>query len=182
MINNIIYTSLMLLFSLLFIVHLEVILNLWMKNYLCTVFWRFVSKEEAMKPNLICYQNFKRVIWGPVWPGLLSILWWYRVYEYRITKENYGELEPLQITSLNSILGDPGAANWDRTFRSLTATGKVYDKNRRVSQHVILPSHFQSKGLFTWRWGTPGRWGNPLRWGNPPIHKISHFNVIMFTC
>ena len=61
MINNIIYTSLM-LFSLLFIVHLEAILNLWMKNYLCTVFWRFVSKEEAMEPNLICYQNFKRVI------------------------------------------------------------------------------------------------------------------------
>ena len=22
------------------------------------------------------------------------------------------------------------------------------------------------KGLFTWRWGTPGRWGNPPRWGN----------------
>ena len=38
------------------------------------------------------------------------------------------------------------------------------------------------KGLFTWRWGTPGRWGNPLRWGNPPLHIISHFNVITFTC
>ena len=59
-----IYMSLMLIFSLSFIVHLEVILNLWMKNYLCTVFWRFVSKEEAMEANLICYQNFKRVIWG----------------------------------------------------------------------------------------------------------------------
>ena len=59
-----IYMSLMLIFSLSFIVHLEAILNLWMKNYLCTVFWRFVSKEEAMGPNLICYQNFKRVIWG----------------------------------------------------------------------------------------------------------------------
>ena len=37
------------------------------------------------------------------------------------------------------------------------------------------------KGLFTWRWGTPGRCGNPLRWGNPPVHTISHFNVITFT-
>ena len=64
MTDNIIYTSLMLLFSLLFIVHLEAFLNLWMRNYLCTVFWRFVSKEEAMEPNLFCYQNFKRVIWG----------------------------------------------------------------------------------------------------------------------
>ncbi|CAH3196467.1 unnamed protein product [Porites evermanni] len=54
-----IYMSLMLIFSLSFIVHLEAILNLWMKNYLCTVFWRFVSKEEAIEPNLICYQNFK---------------------------------------------------------------------------------------------------------------------------
>ena len=30
-----------------------------------------------------------------------------------------------------------------------------------------------SKGLFTWRWGTPGRWGNPLRWSkksyNPAV-------------
>ena len=38
------------------------------------------------------------------------------------------------------------------------------------------------KGPFTWRWGTPGRWGNPLRWGSPPVHIISHFNVITFTC
>ena len=40
----------------------------------------------------------------------------------------------------------------------------------------------EPKALFTWRWGTPGRWGNPLRWGNPPVHIISHFNVITFTC
>ena len=24
---------------------------------------------------------------------------------------------------------------------------------------------FLPKGLFTWKWGTPGKWGNPLRWG-----------------
>lgn len=41
-----IYMSLMLIFSLSFIVHLEAILNLWMKNYLCTVFWRFVYKKR----------------------------------------------------------------------------------------------------------------------------------------
>ena len=40
----------------------------------------------------------------------------------------------------------------------------------------------QSKGLFRWRWRTLGRWGNPLRWGNLPVHIISHFNVITFTC
>ena len=34
--------------------------------------------------------------------------------------------------------------------------------------------HHLSKGLFTWRWGTPGTWGNPLRWGNPPVHIFSH--------
>ena len=32
-----------------------------------------------------------------------------------------------------------------------------------------------TKGLFTWKWGTPGRWGNP------PIHIISHFNLITVT-
>ena len=36
----------------------------------------------------------------------------------------------------------------------------------------------QSKGLFTWEWGTPGRWGNLLRRGNPPVLIISHFNLI----
>ena len=63
----------------------------------------------------------------------MTMFWWYHVNEYRITKENHGELAPLQITPLNSILGDPGTVDWDRIFRSLTATGKVYDKNRRAS-------------------------------------------------
>ena len=31
------------------------------------------------------------------------------------------------------------------------------------------------KGLFRWRWGTPGRWGNP------PLHIISYFYLITFT-
>ena len=93
-----IYMSLMLIFSLSFIVHLEAILNLWMKNYLCTVFWRFVSKEEAMEANLICYQNFKRVIWGPYGSVyydnfvVVSCIW------IHITKENRVELALLQIT------------------------------------------------------------------------------------
>ena len=39
---------------------------------------------------------------------------------------------------------------------------------RNVQKGVM---HVQSccfaniRGLFTWKWGTPGRWGNPLRWG-----------------
>ena len=35
--------------------------------------------------------------------------------------------------------------------------------------------HF-SKGLFTWRWGTPGRWGNLLGWGNKitPLYMQSY--------
>ena len=40
---------------------------------------------------------------------------------------------------------------------------------------------FLTKGLFTWKWGTPGRWGNPLRWGNLPVRIIAHFNLITFT-
>ena len=37
-----------------------------------------------------------------------------------------------------------------------------------------------AKGLFTWRWRTPGRWGDLLR-GNAPVHIIYHFNLITFT-
>ena len=50
-----------------------------------------------------------------------------------------------------------------------------------VSMTTRYCLHSFSKGLFTWRWGTPGRWDNPLRWGNPPVHIISHFNLITFT-
>ena len=39
----------------------------------------------------------------------------------------------------------------------------------------------KTKGVFTWRWGTPGKWGNPLRWSKPPVHIIYHFNLITFT-
>jgi len=104
-----IYMSLMLICSLSFIVHLEAILNLWMKNYLCTVFWRFVSKEEAMEPNLICYIRTSRGLFGASmgW-STMTILWWYRVYEYRITKENCGELAPLQITPSTPSLETQG--------------------------------------------------------------------------
>ena len=52
------------------------------------------------------------------------------------------------------------------------------------SRYFLWPLHqsrLSSKGLFTWRWGTPYRWGNLLRWGNPPVHTISHINLIAFT-
>ena len=42
-------------------------------------------------------------------------------------------------------------------------------------------SFLHSKGLFTWRWGTPGRRGNPLRWGNPPVHVTYHFSSLLST-
>lgn len=88
-----------------------------------------------MEPNLINFviRTSRGLFGASMARSTMTILWWYRVYEYRITKENCGELVPLQITSLNSILGDPGAANWDRIFRSLTATDKVNEKNRRAS-------------------------------------------------
>ena len=50
----------------------------------------------------------------------------------------------------------------------------------QVVQDWLKWSNFY--GLFAWTRGTPGRHGNPLRWGNPPVHIISHFNLITFTC
>ena len=43
-----------------------------------------------------------------------------------------------------------------------------------VTRHMLphpsrVPHHPLTKGLFTWRWGTPGGWGNALWWGNPPV-------------
>ena len=58
---------------------------------------------------------------------------------------------------------------------------------RTMEPECLMPSKYHTKfniitkGLFTWRWGTPGRWGNPLRLGNPPVHIISHFKLITFT-
>ena len=37
---------------------------------------------------------------------------------------------------------------------------------------------WKTKGLFTWRWVTPGRWDNLLRWGNPPVRTISHLGRV----
>ena len=48
--------------------------------------------------------------------------------------------------------------------------------------HLDVNRPLTSKGLFTRKWGTSGRWGNPLRWRNPPVHIISHFDGITFTC
>ena len=48
-------------------------------------------------------------------------------------------------------------------------------RNKLVCQHICLlpaskPTYLKlPKGLFTWRWGTPGRWGNLLRCGKKII-------------
>ena len=41
---------------------------------------------------------------------------------------------------------------------------EISNKARAKISRYSPFSEFDSKGLFTWRWGTPGRWGNPLRW------------------
>ena len=46
---------------------------------------------------------------------------------------------------------------------------------------IFPPPKPPSKGLFTWRWGTPGRCCISLRWGNPTFHSISPFYLITFT-
>ena len=37
------------------------------------------------------------------------------------------------------------------------------------------------KGLFTWRWGTPGRWGNPLSWDNPWVTRLSISLILIWS-
>ena len=62
------------------------------------------------------------------------------------------------------------------------AAMQISSNKRIVFLYIRSPHSFlHSKGLFTWRWGTPGRWGNPLRWGNPPVHVTSHFSSLLST-
>ena len=52
-------------------------------------------------------------------------------------------------------------------FNAFPISQKQLDRILYKTHHITLDP---SKGLFTWRWGTPGKWGNPFRWGNPPVH------------
>ena len=62
------------------------------------------------------------------------------------------------------------------------AAMQISSNKRIIFLYIRSPHSFlHSKGLFTWRWGTPGRWGNPLRWGNPPVHVTSHFSSLLST-
>ena len=40
----------------------------------------------------------------------------------------------------------------------------------------IMNFAVKSKGLFTWRWGTPAWLGTPSQWGNQSLHTISLFS------
>ena len=44
--------------------------------------------------------------------------------------------------------------------------------------HTCQFFHCEIKGLFTWRWGTPGRLSNPLRRSNPPGACFSKVPII----
>ena len=52
-------------------------------------------------------------------------------------------------------------------FNAFPISPKRLDRILYKTHHITSDP---SKGLFTWRWGTPGKWGNPFRWGNPPVH------------
>ena len=38
------------------------------------------------------------------------------------------------------------------------------------------------KGLFTWKWGTPGAWGTPAWWGSQRLHIFFVVYLVAFTC
>ena len=65
--------------------------------------------------------------------------------------------------------------------RFLTITIDQLEQKPTTIKWLKNQPKFLTKGLFTWKWGTPGRWGNPLRWGNLPVRIIAHFNLITFT-
>ena len=52
-----------------------------------------------------------------------------------------------------------------------------------LSGHYGIPRGCLYKGLFTWRWGTPGRWGNLLMWGKKiNLHYMQSYNPAIPGC
>ena len=68
---------------------------------------------------------------------------------------------------------------WPNVWKDTSKRTRIFTQEYKIIFSTLRASVW-SKGLFTWRWGTPDRWCNPLRWGNPPVHIISHFNLITF--
>ena len=54
---------------------------------------------------------------------------------------------------------------WRQKRRGTNSTHKLKNIKKHLGKQVSKYTGKGSKGLFTWRWGTPGRWGNLLRWG-----------------
>ena len=77
--------------------------------------------------------------------------------------------------SLGNVLSCDHSA-MHTTVLTLESVSEITTKEDTWLRGVVR----ELKGLFTWKWGTPGGWGNPLRWGNPPLHIISYFNLITF--
>ena len=91
--------------------------------------------------------------------------------------EDLRDLEPP--TPNHLLLFKSGSVLPPRTFRK-----EDIFSHRRWHQVQYMADQFWrrwSKGLCTWRWGTPGRGGNLPRWGNPPVHIIYYFILIKFS-
>ena len=59
-------------------------------------------------------------------------------------------------------------------FNAFPISQKRLDRILYKTHHITLDP---SKGLFTWRWGTPGRWGNPFRWAG--VTRLSIKSLIL---
>ena len=77
--------------------------------------------------------------------------------------------EYYSVRSFNKMLVNSDAKSFSIlhcNIRSLSKNPNLLEELlRSLDSKLDILGITETKGLFTWRWGTPGRWGNPLRLG-----------------
>ena len=148
-----------------------------MHHTFCTFLLPFLHDYDVKMRNFVFYGERKQVtakfyfsFWTWIWslgiqlhPGGFAYIWqskWVGIIAIKT--------ERTQIYFLRDVLV---------AVASLDLKVPIKDHRNNSWKHICSTFLLVSKGLFTWRWGTPGRWGNLLWWGNRLVHVISHIVI-----
>ena len=128
-----------------------------------------------VKDYAVLKQCFYFLIIFTQMPLLWLVKCWYLGSTFPRLTVNRRFITNFQGKSLGNVLSCDHSA-MHTTVLTLESVSEITTKEEYLTWGVVR----ELKGLFTWKWGTPGGWGNPLRWGNPHLHIISYFNLITF--
>ena len=131
------------------------------------------STNWAMKPHIGSEVNLlsSYLPWRVKWCEVYEIIhFWTAVVDESEEWSGYFLLEEQHENFLTAV------TTWEM-LAAINGRWKWAAVKKKVNKNTydISSQKRVTKGLFTWRWGTP------VRWGNPPVHVISHFNLVTFT-